>query len=86
MIRRSSVKDLTSLLDILVHRTKGNRDKYADVTKLLLPILPPMREFILNRRLLSYVDNNNTTVQRAITKQMKKKLEEKKNIKYQALF
>ena len=88
VIRRSSVKDLTSLLDILVHKTKGDRDKWADVTKLLLPILPAMREFILNTRLLSYVDNRNknTTVQRAITKQMKKKLEEKKNIKYQTLF
>ena len=85
VIRRSSVKDLTSLLDILIHRQKGNRDQYADVTKLLLPILPHMREFILNRKLLSYVDNNNTTVQRAITKKLKKKLK-KKNIKYQALF
>ena len=85
VIRRSSVKDLTSLLDILIHRQKGNRDQYADVTKLLLPILPQMREFILNRKLLSYVDNNNTSVQRAITKKLKKKLK-KKNIKYQALF
>ena len=36
VIRRSSVKDLTSLLDILVHKTKGDRDKWADVTKLLI--------------------------------------------------
>ena len=88
MLGRSSVNDLKSLLEIIIYRNKGNVDQYADVTKLLLPILPAMREFILNTRLLSYVDkrNKNTTVQRAITKQMKKKLEEKKNIKYQTLF
>merc|ERR1712055_186043 len=82
VIGRSSVKDLKSLLEIIIYRNKGNGDQYADVTKLLLPILPQMREFIQNRKLLSYMENN-TSVQRAITRKLKKKL--KKN-KYQPLF
>merc|ERR1739842_225435 len=66
VIGHSSVKDLKSLLEIIIYRNKGNGDQYADVTKLLLPILPQMREFIQNKKILSYVDNNNTTVQRGI--------------------
>ena len=83
VIGRSSVKDLKSLLEIIIYRNKGNVVQFADVTKILLPILPQIREFIQNRKLLSNMENN-TSVQRAITKKLKKKLKKKK--KYQALF
>ena len=81
VLGRSSVNDLKSLLEIIIYRNKGNVVQFADVTKILLPILPQIREFIQNRKLLSYMENN-TSVQRAITNKLKKKLKNK----YQPLF
>ena len=81
VLGRSSVNDLKSLLEIIIYRNKGNVVQFADVTKILLPILPQIREFIQNRKLLSYMENN-TSVQRAITRKLKEKLKKK----YQPLY
>ena len=60
VIGRSSVKDLKSLLEIIIYRNKGNVVQFADVTKILLPILPQIREFIQNKKLLSYMENTSS--------------------------
>jgi len=81
--KNNSVNDLKSLLEIIIYRNKGNLSHFGEVSKILLPIFSKVREFIQNKKLLTYMEN--TSPQSDITQGTRKTKRRKKNI-YQALY
>ena len=80
--KNNSVNDLKSLLEIIIYRNKGNLSHFGEVSKILLPIFSKVREFIQNKKLLTYMEN---TSQSVIT-QGTRKTKRPKNNNYQALY
>jgi len=76
--KNNSVNDLKSLLEIIIYRNKGNLSHFGEVSKILLPIFSKVREFIQNKKLLTYMEN--TSPQSDITQGTRKTKRRKKNI------
>ena len=60
--KNNSVNDLKSLLEIIIYRNKGNLSHFGEVSKILLPIFSKVREFIQNKKLLTYMENTSQSV------------------------
>ena len=85
MKKNNSVNDLKTLLEIILYANRGNLIQFDEVRKILFPILPKIRNYIQNIKLLNFMERGQST-QHILGVRKKKKKKQHNNSVYQALF